>query len=221
LHRALAKAPGANRISSQAADNARRKSAALVAAAIAFALFIALGYYVSHHPEPVALVALEAAWVNHGTLIAWWATWLCLPQFLVPLCVVLLLVAWRAPAWRSQILFSLAALVVCWLSADLFQRFFERPRRLDWVVKHETSFSYPSSHAAMATGFYLQWAVVLLRSRLPAGLVGGAAVGLVALVALVVMWSRLALGAHYLTDIAGGALLGAAIVCAGAGVLRR
>jgi membrane-associated phospholipid phosphatase len=217
LQPASEKAPVANKISSQAADSARR-SATLVAAAIAFALFIALGYYVTHHPEPAALVGLETMWVNHGTLLAWWATWSCLPQFLVPSCVVLLLIARRAPAWRRQILFSIAVLVVCWLAADLFQRIFERPRPLDWVVKHETSFSYPSSHAAIASGFYLQWAVVLLRSRLPACRVGGAAIGLVA---LVVMWSRVALGAHYLTDIAGGALLGLAIVCAGAGVVRR
>jgi membrane-associated phospholipid phosphatase len=34
-----------------------------------------------------------------------------------------------------------------------------------------------------------------------------------------IYWARLALGAHYVTDLAGGALLALGIVCAGAAVL--
>ncbi len=97
-------------------------------------------------------------------------------------------------------------LLLCWRGAALFQHVFQRPRRLDWVVKRETSFSFPSSHASISTGFYLLWALMLAPVRRWASWL------LVALV-LAVCWSRLALGAHYLTDLVGGALLAVALVC--------
>jgi membrane-associated phospholipid phosphatase len=42
---------------------------------------------------------------------------------------------------------------------------------------------------------------------------------LLILLALAICWSRLALGAHYLTDLAGGALFAIAIVSAAAAVV--
>ncbi len=83
------------------------------------------------------------------------------------------------------------------------------------MVKHEVTFSYPSSHAAIAIGFYGLWAAPLYFSDLPKPVraIGGL---LLAILAAAIRWSRLALGAHYLTDIAGGVLLGltAAALCA-------
>lgn len=189
-----------------------------VAAGLFAFAFVALGLLVGHSGEPGPLVALERATVGRSALIAWWLTWACYPQVLGPVGVALLIVAWRSPQWRGPILFSLASLLVCWLAADLCQHLFARPRRLDWVVKHETSFSYPSSHAAIAVGFYGFGAWRLWRAGTPETSVAGWLLGV--LVAAV-LWSRLALGAHYATDLAGGALLAAAVVCAGAGALRR
>jgi undecaprenyl-diphosphatase len=191
----------------------------LLVAAAAFAIaFAALGIQVTRFGETPVLVSLESALVNHSTLVAWWLTWACYPLVLGPVGIVLLIVAWRVPAWRGRILFSLGALLVCWLAADLFQHVFARPRRLDWVVKHETSFSFPSSHAAISVGFYGLWAYLIAWSDLPWRRV--LAWLLVALV-LAVLWSRLALGAHYATDLLGGAFLALAVLCAGAGALRR
>jgi len=102
---------------------------------------------------------------------------------------------------------------LCWRGADFFQHVFARPRQLDWVVKHETSFSYPSSHATIATGFYALWAVMLYCSELPLTVRRTAGTTL-ALLAIAICWSRLALGAHYLTDIIGGALLAIALASA-------
>lgn len=183
-------------------------------AVAAFVAFFALGLWVKRHGEMAALFGLEHRLVDHGSLIAWWLTWSCYPYVLGPIAIALLVLAWRFPAWRGRILFSLVMLVLCWLAADLSQHFFARPRRLDWVVRHETAFSYPSSHAAIVTGFYLLWGVMLGSSELSArarffgplllGVLAGA-----------VLWSRLALGAHYITDLVGGALLAVAIVSAG------
>ncbi len=183
-------------------------------AAIAFALFILLGLWVVRDGEPSLLKLWEHAWVNHSTLVAWRLSWAGDQFVLAPVAAVLLVVAWLVPTWRARILFSIAMLVLCWRGADLFQHLFGRPRRLDWVVKHERSFSYPSSHAAIATGFYALWGAMLWMSELPRPVRIGGGVLLVAL-ALAICWSRLALGAHYLTDLVGGVLLAVTFVSAG------
>ena len=189
-----------------------RAIAALVAAA-AFALFLALGFALGRAPDPSPLLTWEVTLQNHSTLVAWWLTWACYVQVLVPLALVSLIVAWRVPAWRSRAIFAVVMLLLCWRGADLFQHLFMRPRRLDWVVRHETAFSYPSSHAAIVTGFYLLWAAMLTAPELPAR-VRASVPPLILALAIGVLWSRLALGAHYLTDLAGGVLLAVAIVAA-------
>jgi membrane-associated phospholipid phosphatase len=188
--------------------------AAAVTAIVAFALFLLLGNDVTRRGEPQALVPLESALLNHSSLIAWWFTWLGYAYVLGPLCIALIAIAWRFPEWRGRVAFGIVVLLVCWIGADFFQHAFARPRRLDWVVKHETAFSYPSSHAAIAVGFYLLWAEFVRRSDVPprirgalALLLGGVAVG--------ILWSRLALGAHYATDLFGGALWALAVIAAG------
>jgi undecaprenyl-diphosphatase len=193
-----------------------KQLAAALTAIAALNLFIALGLFITDFGEPSPWIRYERAIVGHGALLAWWATWLGYPQILVPLCLALLAVAWRLPEWRERIHFSIAALVTCWLVATLAQLVFARPRRLDWIVRHETAYSFPSSHAAIATGFYLLWAVFLWRSGIAYGRLLAAAC---AVLALAICWGRLALGAHYVTDVAGGALLAVALVAAGAAVL--
>ena len=133
-----------------------------------------------------------------------------LPQFVIlPLAIVLVILAIRFPAWRSRVTFAILSLLIAWRGTDAWQHFFARPRRLDWVVKHETAFSYPSSHTAIAVAFYLVLAIFVARSALP----GRAWIAsVIAVLAVAIAWSRLALGAHYLTDIAGGVLWGGTIV---------
>ncbi len=189
-----------------------------LSAAIAASLFVTLGFDVTHSGEPATFVAWERALLGHGALIAWWLTWSCYPYVLAPIAVVLLIVAWRVPAWRTRILFSVVMLLLCWRGADLAQHYFMRPRRIDWVVKHESAFSYPSSHAAIAIGFYALWAAMLATSDLPRRTRATAAACLLVL-AIAICWSRLALGAHYFTDLVGGALLAAALVAAGVAIL--
>jgi undecaprenyl-diphosphatase len=189
-----------------------------VVAIVAFGLFLVLGFAVTRGGEPPLLITWDVALQNHSTLIAWWLTWACYMPVLVPIAILLLIVAWRVPAWRRRILFSVVILLLCWQGADLFQHLFMRPRRLDWVVRRETAFSYPSSHAAIAVGFYFLWAAMLYLSELPRGIrVAGAS--LLTLLAIGICWSRLALGAHYVTDLVGGALLAIAIVAAALAVV--
>ncbi|HEX8806050.1 MAG TPA: phosphatase PAP2 family protein [Candidatus Aquilonibacter sp.] len=168
-----------------------------------------LGIQLDHAPDPGWLMFSETQWVNHGAAIAWPLTWLCWIYVLAPLAILLLLAAVRWPAWRSRNIFAVVSLLVAWQAADFFQRVFARPRRPDWIIRHETAFSYPSSHATIVTAFYLLLAVFVARSTLP----GRAWISsLLALLSVAIMWSRLALGAHYLTDIVGGGLLGIGVV---------
>jgi membrane-associated phospholipid phosphatase len=186
----------------------------LLVAVVAFVCVFALGFDVSRNGEPALLLGWERALFDHSTLIAWWLTWLCYLQVLAPVAVGLLIVAWLVPSWRTRIFFSIAILLLCWRGVDLLQRVFDRPRPLHWVVKHETAFSYPSSHAAIAFGFYGLWAVMLYWSDLSVTVRRVAGVTLAALV-LAICWSRLALGAHYVSDLAGGALFAIGLVAAG------
>jgi membrane-associated phospholipid phosphatase len=195
-----------------------RRVVLAIAAVPSFTAFWLLGNAVRTYGEPTAFLAFEAQLAGRGVLAAWWLTWTCYPQVLIGIGIVLLLLAWRFRVWRWRILFSIASAVVCWRAADFLQRVFARQRPDHWFVKHETAFSYPSSHAAIALGFYGLWAVLLYRSELPQRIRVAGAVALACLT-IGVYWARLSLGAHYLTDLAGGALLAIGIVCAGAAAL--
>lgn len=187
----------------------------LAAAAIAlgsFSLVLGLGWYVTAYGEPLWLVAFERAVVGHGARAAWAVTQLCYSYVLGPLGIALLVVAWRFPEWRARVAFSLILLLLCWRGTDLLQHLYARPRRLDWVIHHETSFSFPSSHAAISLGFYGLWSAFIGKSRLPGR---GILSALLAVVVVAVYWSRLALGAHYVTDLVAGGFLAVALVSAG------
>jgi undecaprenyl-diphosphatase len=187
-------------------------------ALVSWSLFVLLGLYVVRNGEPAALAALQQSLVNHSTLLAWWITWSCYVQVIGPIAALLLIVALLVKTWRTRILFSIVMLLLCWRVADFLQHYFARPRPMDWVVKHETAFSYPSSHAAIAFGFYGLWAVMIYWSDLPAGVRRVGAL-LLALLTVAICWSRLALGAHYVTDLLGGALLAIGLVAAGLAVV--
>jgi len=185
---------------------------------LALAAFLLLGHWVTHQGEPPSLAAIEAAMLDRSTLVAWWLTWMGYAYVLGPLCLALIAVAVRFPKWRARVAFAIAVLLASWLGADFFQHFFARPRRLDWVVKHETAFSYPSSHAAIVVGFYMLWAEIVRRSELPPWMRRYVAPAL-DLLGLGILWSRLSLGAHYLTDLAGGVLWAVAVIAIGLAVI--
>lgn len=90
---------------------------------------------------------------------------------------------------------------------------FARTRPDAWLYRHELGYSYPSGHATTAVVFYGGWLVVLWNSSLPLPVRAAGSV-MLALWALGIGWSRIALGAHYPTDVIGGYLFGTAWLCA-------
>jgi len=151
------------------------------------------------------------ALVGHGNLIAWILTWSLYAYWLIPLCVLLVIVALVLPTWRARVIVTIITLLVAWAASDLFQRTYMRARPLAWVVKHETAPAYPSTHATLAVAFYGFWFYLILRSELTRRTRLILAWMLAVLIAAI-YWARLALGAHYPSDLAGGFLLGFAAI---------
>lgn len=199
---------------------ARRNAIAYVVAAIVlFAAFFELGVYVTHHGEPAMLWAFAQSARGHALGLAWALTNAGWPQVLAPLYALCLILAIVNVRWRVRSIYVVVCALVAWRAADAFQHFFARPRRGDWLIRHEHAFSYPSSHAAISTAFYFLWGVVLLRSELPRAVRYAAFVVLTAFAAGII-WSRLSLAAHYPTDVAGGIVLGLAVSLLGAAAVK-
>ena len=95
------------------------------------------------------------------------------------------------------------------LCSNVMKRLIARLRPEVWHFRHELGFAYPSGHAVTAIVFYLGWAAIASQWNVPPS-VHALLFGVAAIWALGIGWSRLALGAHRLTDILGGYSLGLA-----------
>ena len=191
----------------------QRSALYAVGALISFGAALWLGSLVMKFGEPAPVMAFARAIVGVHARIAWDFTLIARPEVLLPLGIALIVTAILARPWRGRIAFSLLSLILSWRADAFLQHLFRRPRRTDWVIHHETSFSYPSSHAAISCGFYLLWAFFIARSDLPLAL-RVAVAGLLVLLWPTILWSRLALGAHYPSDLLGGTFVGLAAVFA-------
>lgn len=179
-----------------------------VAALVIFGL---LGGLTANAPPAPVDTALSQAAFGHATALALLLTKTGLLAFLLTAGVVAITVAVAVAPWRARLIFAVVALALTHVASDVTKDIFKRPRPVHWIGMHETSFSFPSGHAATATAFFALLGYFVWRSNMPATPRAVLACGFV-LWALGICWSRLALGAHYPTDIAGGILLGAAVV---------
>ncbi|HTW86015.1 MAG TPA: phosphatase PAP2 family protein [Candidatus Sulfotelmatobacter sp.] len=183
-------------------------------ALVAAALYAWLGVTVSHAP-PTGIDVVGAALSGEAVHVALVFTASCWFPVLIGFGVVGLVVAYFAPSWRERIFTSVLTTLVFWKVSDFLKDVFHRPRPPDWHLIHETSWSYSSGHAMFATIVYWLWAYFVWNSALPRA-VRITVAPLLALWGCGVIWSRLALGAHYVTDLAGGVLLGIVALSLGA-----
>jgi len=189
---------------------ARTRATAAAVALVCAIAYTALGLAVSHRP-PGAFDRSAEPLAGWGVPVAWVFTASCLWPVLATAGVLALALAWRSPAWRVRALFSVALTVIAWQTSDVLKNLFKRARPPYWFFHHETSFSYSSGHALFATIVYGLWAYFIVTSTLPAVL--RSTLGALGIAwGLAVIWSRLALGAHYPTDLIGGVLLGLAFL---------
>ena len=185
----------------------------LAVAVVALALFALLARAVLAQ-GPLTLVDREAmlflashraAWVTTLTL-ALGAT----HQTVVVLAATALaaaLLAWRGPA-RGALL--LLAIPTGMLANNGLKHLFQRPRpALDEPLVRLTTLSFPSGHAIAATLFYGALCLLLLaHTRRRAVRMAAAAFAFTMIV--LVDFSRVYLGAHYLSDVLGATCLGVA-----------
>jgi membrane-associated phospholipid phosphatase len=199
----------------------RRRFAYLAIFFVCAVAYVLLGNAVSH-VAPSGIDAAARSVTGELPGLAWVLTESCLWPVLVVLGLCAIVLAIRSRSWRKRALFSVILTVVAWQTSDLLKNIFERHRPDYWIVHHETTFAYSSGHAMFAVIVYWLWAWFVLRSDLP-----DAVRFTIAPLAFAwgcgVIWSRLALGAHYPSDLAGGMVLGTAMIALGtsiAGSLR-
>jgi undecaprenyl-diphosphatase len=184
----------------------------LLAAAIALALFIWLGYQI-RFGEPTGFDLTGRNWLRSMesarlTGLMWGASVYAAPSRLIPLglaaAAVFLVRGWRRGA--LLVLVTLAGGGVLDLGLKvLFAR--ARPEAFFDYYPAPTSFSFPSGHALTATCFFGGIAVLVshrMESRMGQILVWLVAIALILLVGI----SRIYLGVHYPTDVIGGFAVG-------------
>ncbi len=187
-------------------------------AAVSLVVYALLGIRVSTH-APSGFDRAYAWFVGAAQPLAILFTRSCLWYVLVPLAIAAIVLGALAPAWRGRAFGSVVLTLVMWTLSNVLKDVFRRPRPDDWRWVHEASYAYSSGHAMFAVVVYGMWAWFVYRSDLPDRLRAAAAIALL-LWACGVVWSRLALGAHYPTDLVGGILLGGAGVAIFFGIMR-
>jgi len=90
---------------------------------------------------------------------------------------------------------------------------YRRVRPAGWLRRKEADLSFPSGHATTAVVFYGGLLVWVSHLKVPFTLASVVTVALGAC-CIGIPWSRLALGAHYATDVLGGLCLGTGWSCA-------
>jgi undecaprenyl-diphosphatase len=188
----------------------------LVIAAACAGFYILLGDLVSAWP-PTAIDRAGHVFVREAPQLAVLFTRSCLWYVLVVFGAAAIALAIARPDWRARAIFSVVVTLVGWQTSDVLKLVFKRPRPDYSYLIHEPTFSYSSGHAMFAVVVYGLWSVFVARSSLPRSVRIPLSAAL-AQWACGVIWSRLALGAHYVTDLIGGVLLGIVMLAIGAAV---
>ncbi len=182
---------------------------ALAVAAVAAIAYALLGIAVEHRPPepPWAIDTVSNVLAGHATHLALIFTASCWWYVLIALGIGAGVLGWLRPEWRARSIFSVVTTIAAWQASDALKNIFQRPRPADWFLRHETTYAYSSGHAMFATVVYFLWGYFFATSTLSRPWRVVLSTGF-ALWGCGVIWSRLALGAHWLTDLIGGVLLG-------------
>jgi undecaprenyl-diphosphatase len=148
----------------------------------------------AHRTSFLSDIAINATALGSGTVV-----------FTIAICVALYAVA----AGRPRIALALVWVPVASLLDNGVKLLLRQPRPTAAMVAVPSTFGFPSGHTVAAAALFLTLALVAAGAERRAGarrvlLACGLAV------TLLVAWSRVYLGVHYLSDVVGGLLLGAA-----------
>ena len=193
------------------------ESALFFASACSFGAFALLGMWVSRHPaggiDGIGLhlrgsaIRLARAFTVSGRSIG--VTCAC------SIAVVAFLVLHRA-LWIPFAM--ILSQIVSQSIVETAKLLYGRTRPDYWLVGLDAGHSYPSGHSATAVVFFGGWALVTIFSGMGEPL-RETIVAVLVLWGIGIAWSRLALGAHYPSDVAGGLLFGCGWLCGIGGLL--
>jgi membrane-associated phospholipid phosphatase len=190
----------------------------IVALVCAVAVF-ALGVLVANRP-PTALDVAAGALRGHAVPLALFFTALGRWPVLFGLGVAAAATAVALRTGLTAVAMLYAAQVVSQGANAGVKLLFHRARPDAWLRIHETDLSFPSGHAVTAVVFFAGFALLAWHAPLPRP-IAGALVAVLLVCAIGIPWSRLALAAHYATDVLGGLLFGTAFLCAALALILR
>lgn len=191
-----------------------------IASIVAFALFAALGAFVSSRP-PIGIDLAATVLRGQATPVAAFFTTLGRTYAIVIIAAIAAVVALVARTSPLPVLGVVIAQVLSQGVVAAFKPVFHRFRPDHYLLYREKDLSFPSGHATTSIVFFL--ALALLAMRLP-NVPRAVALSFATLLGICVVaipWSRLALGAHYATDVTGGLLFGTGTLCAALALLLR
>jgi undecaprenyl-diphosphatase len=153
------------------------------------------GFWVHRHMTP-ARTALMFVWTDLA------AAWFVAPFTFIIGCFL----GFRgAGYWVERLAWTVPG---CMLSIEIVKHVFQRDRP---IVPHPlldlATFSFPSGHAASAMVFY-SFLAIMICSQLKNRIWHAIAWSVAAVIIAGVGFSRMYLGVHYVTDVAGGFLMG-------------
>ncbi len=192
-----------------------------ILAVVFLALFAILGILVMSTHALSRLDAAAAVLRDHATGLAtiFTLSGRALPLLALGLVSVLLFLFLKRPLWIPLAIFAsqIASQSVVEL---LIKPIFARPRPTDSVLIRDLGFSFPSGHSTTAIVFFGAWLLVVILVPIARPLKFSLA-ALLFVWMLGIDWSRIALSAHYLSDVLGGTLFGCAWMSALLALLVR
>jgi membrane-associated phospholipid phosphatase len=141
------------------------------------------------------------------TLTMLWITSLGNWKFVVPLAILVSILCWLSRK-RKTITPFIIALIGTEITVELLKILIRRPRPIGASFL-ETSYSFPSGHAAISVALY-GFIAFLLWKRSKSQLKRGMILAVALLLMLFIGFSRVYLGVHFPTDVLGGYMVGAA-----------
>jgi undecaprenyl-diphosphatase len=190
----------------------------IVALVCVVAVF-ALGALVAHRP-PAAVDVAAGALRGHAVPLALFFTALGRWPVLLALGVVAAGTAAALRTGLTAVALVYGAQIASQGANAAVKLLFHRPRPDAWLRIHETDLSFPSGHAVTAVVFFVGFAILAWHAPLPRPL-AGVLVAVLLVCAVGIPWSRLALAAHYFTDVIAGLLFGTAFLCAALALIVR
>ena len=176
---------------------------------LTFWLFLTIAWDVETHAELVLIDARVATWLHEHASVPLTKVMLVITHVHGEIGLIVLAVAFAAILWRKRERYWLMTLGLAVPGATLLNQLlkhaYERARpHFDDPLISVGSYSFPSGHTAGATAFYLVLAAFLVSRTYDRGHRMAIVIGSVVAVMLVA-YSRMYLGAHYLSDVVAAA----------------